>query len=92
MRPKNLCKNTNLCENNLNIPRKYMPQIENKYLDEYLKFIKKYYKIKKQSIPVRKLKATQNELSEKAIRRTQKKIKKKNLILTQLLFLEITIF
>ena len=77
MRPKNLCKNTNLCENNLNIPRKYMPQIENKYLDEYLKFIKKYYKIKKQSIPVRKLKATQNELSEKAIRRTQKKIKKK---------------
>lgn len=77
MRPKNLCNNTNLCKYNLNIPRIQMPQIENEYLDDYLKFIKKYYKIKKISLPVSKLKATQNELSERAIRKTQKKIKKK---------------
>ena len=73
---QNLCNNSNICNGNLDIPRYKMPQIEDKYLNQYLNIMKKKHKVIKSKYLVRKIKPTQNELSRKAIKRKQKKIRK----------------
>lgn len=77
-KPINLCRKTKICKHNLGIPRSKMPQIEDDSIRDFLKYIKKSHSIKKQRFPVSKLKATQNQLSLKAIRKKQKKIKQGN--------------
>lgn len=73
---KNLCNNSNICNGNLDIPRYKMPQIEDRYLDKFLSVMKKNHKVIKSKYLVRKIKPTQNELSRKAIRKKQSKIRK----------------
>ena len=70
----NLCKVSQICTGNLGYNRIQMPQIKHKDLKKFLKFIRKTNKVKKKKIKPSKLKSTQNQISQKAIRKIQQQI------------------
>ena len=60
----NLCKKTNLCRNNLNIPRIKMPQFDKNTTKQFINFLRRSnIKVNKIYIDVQKLKPTQNQLN-----------------------------